>query len=661
VAYEQRDRRSQDFGQGGRGDAAALGNIDEVLAKEILSAGKEGPAAAARFVNVLPGNMRDGALALLQQAFGPPFVHEVVNGPAQAQVPDPKIIDEWHMTLLRGGESAALAYFNTAIPYKDRGVYEDALKKKWGARIVNRALGRESFVEQEAKERLAKHAAQQNAKVGGALAELDDEGPEEMKAAPAAAAVAAPVAAPAPTAAPAPAPVAPVAAPAPVDGKAFLEQARAKVAAEKQWGNDFNTRNADVVAPAPTPTPAPAPTAAAPEAAPKPEAAAEPVSKEERRKCTRELDGLMDLYDSLKPDNPADVHKFIEAAKVIDKWREIFPAARDDNNAYDAPNPHKHLKTWDRLRESFMRKADAATKKAPAAPAAKAAEPEPEAKPVVKDVAAAAPPVVSAAPAPAPAPVAVKESGVSLHEAIAEAQAQPVAQKPRATAEQGMDSLATQGSFKYRLERVQQIREGIMSGTLDHVDPDVSPEVIAQMKKHLGKISNDQLAAIQGYTSEDYENLNRTMRRPGADAKRTELLSGYIEEVRTGLAALPSYEGEVYRGLNLVPAIWAEWEKAFESGGTVADKAFSSSSTDTGIAEGFLKKGRAENKIPVYAQVLSRSGKQVEFISRSAFEHEVLFAGGAKFKVISIADGIGPDGLPRKEVFLREVLDEGAA
>ncbi|HUQ08491.1 MAG TPA: ADP-ribosyltransferase [Kofleriaceae bacterium] len=242
------------------------------------------------------------------------------------------------------------------------------------------------------------------------------------------------------------------------------------------------------------------------------------------------------------------------------------------------------------------------------------------------------------------------------------AQAAPATVATSSTKE-GIDSLNTEGSYDYRMDKVQQIRNDMVTGSQDYISPDVNPQVIEETKPHLGEggITNDQMVAIQGYTSQDYLAVNKVLRQPEADPAQTAKLAGYVESIRGGLNNLPSYEGEVFRGTAMSQRIWGMWQQAHAEGGTVSDAAFSSSSKDEQVAEDFLAKTRDPkdaSKVPVFCRILSRTGKQVEFLSRTANEAEVLFNTGAKFKIIYIEDGVGADGQPRKEVFLREVVDD---
>jgi len=284
---------------------------------------------------------------------------------------------------------------------------------------------------------------------------------------------------------------------------------------------------------------------------------------------------------------------------------------------------------------------------APASAEAKASAEATAAEGPVVTEAVTAPPTTEAPPAVA------DQAPADLSTTFAAAQA-----APGASAREGIDSLNTEGSYDYRLGKVAQIRQDMLTGSMDAMSPDVSADVVADTVPHLDGITDEQMVAIQAYTSQDYLALNKVMRQPDADPEQTARLAGYVEAVRSGLDALPSYEGEVYRGTAMSQRLWAMWEQAAADGGTVSDAAFSSSSKDTEVAEDFLRKTRDPSKVSVYCRIQSRTGKQIEFLSRTANEAEVLFNSGAKFKILYIEDGVGPDGLPRKEVFLREVVDD---
>ena len=330
-----------------------------------------------------------------------------------------------------------------------------------------------------------------------------------------------------------------------------------------------------------------------------------------------------------------------EAAAAIASAPAAIPAAPtagmpDERNVYEA-NRAAHDERWksDPMYARAMARIRGPVAAAPAAEqplAAPATTPEALAASEPEAVAALAPEAV-AAPGAATAP-------------------------PISSTREGLDSLNTPGAYDYRLQRVERLRQDILTGSETEISPDVTPETREQTREHIHQLSNEQLAAIQGYTSQDYKAINSAMRAPDADPAKAARLAGYIAAIHGGLDQLPSYEGEVYRGTSMSRAMWADWERAYAGGLPVSDAAFSSSSKSEAVAEDFLEQTRADDKVSVFCKIQSRSGKQVEFLSKTANELEVLFRGGAKFKIVYIADGTGPDGRPRKEVMLREVVDD---
>ncbi len=179
---------------------------------------------------------------------------------------------------------------------------------------------------------------------------------------------------------------------------------------------------------------------------------------------------------------------------------------------------------------------------------------------------------------------------------------------------------------------------------------DGSPEVAPAIED----LSSDEHHALRRYTSQDYAEINSVLRGQ-ADPEQAAALEGTIELIREGLGKLESYEGEVYRGTTLSPALFERWSEAHGAGEPVFDPAFSSSSRELEVAEDFLRNDRRDDRIPVLMTILSRSGKDVSELSRTPEEAEVLFDAATQFKILRMLEGVGPDGRDRKEIFLREL------
>ena len=70
--------------------------------------------------------------------------------------------------------------------------------------------------------------------------------------------------------------------------------------------------------------------------------------------AVREVNVFFDVVDTLKPDQPKDYKKFLDAAKPIAHWRAIFPSAKEGDRA------DKTLKQAEKERDRFLAKASAA-------------------------------------------------------------------------------------------------------------------------------------------------------------------------------------------------------------------------------------------------------------------------------------------------------------
>lgn len=124
-------------------------------------------------------------------------------------------------------------------------------------------------------------------------------------------------------------------------------------------------------------------------------------------------------------------------------------------------------------------------------------------------------------------------------------------------------------------------------------------------------IPNEDLVAIKGYTSDDYGALNKALRT--ADKAGLNKLKPYVLCAVSGLNQLPSFEGTVFRGidLNSLPKIL----RKYRAGSTVTELSFSSSSDAR--ASAFDK--------DTMMIIKSKNGKDVSFLSEFPNEKEILF------------------------------------
>ena len=142
----------------------------------------------------------------------------------------------------------------------------------------------------------------------------------------------------------------------------------------------------------------------------------------------------------------------------------------------------------------------------------------------------------------------------------------------------------------------------------------------------LANTSQEQVAAMIGYTSSDYQILNAALR--SKDPVELARLKPYIDNANAGLASLPNYSGPVYRGIDstrMPPDVVAQYLKPGE---VITERAYVSTSYVAG----------ANFPGDLQLTVMSKTGKQIDFLSMYAGEKEVLFAPGTSFKVLSVTD-----------------------
>ena len=127
----------------------------------------------------------------------------------------------------------------------------------------------------------------------------------------------------------------------------------------------------------------------------------------------------------------------------------------------------------------------------------------------------------------------------------------------------------------------------------------------------------EELVMLSYYTESGYFCMNPYLRNKTGGNQEVELL---IKTLNKGLAKLPNYQGLVRRGASLPEAI----RQQHSVGSIVTYDAYTSTST----ASGFPGKD--------IFLMYSKSGKPVMGFSGHEDENEVLFAPGAKFKVLDV-------------------------
>ncbi len=157
-------------------------------------------------------------------------------------------------------------------------------------------------------------------------------------------------------------------------------------------------------------------------------------------------------------------------------------------------------------------------------------------------------------------------------------------------------------------------------------DPIVGPS--------LAKASDEELIAIIGYTGMDYSRLNEALRGSTGDLKK---LASYVQHADEGLAKLPNYRGEVYRGTYLQSSELAKYKPGRE----VIEDAFTSTSKNPSTAFGGNTKFVIESKTGTDVESLSQLGNM---------EAEVLFRPATRFLVVDKVVNSGVTTIRLKEL-----------
>jgi hypothetical protein len=182
-------------------------------------------------------------------------------------------------------------------------------------------------------------------------------------------------------------------------------------------------------------------------------------------------------------------------------------------------------------------------------------------------------------------------------------------------------------------------------------------ESIATMNQFdLSVLNPEEIMAIYGYTTEDYNTINPILRdiQPArfdaaAWSKAKTDFEQYTKSLTIGLKKLPAYTGFVFRGGNLPESVIATMRKDK----IFTDKAFVSTSFSHGFA--------GEHQILIEAK--GKNGKDVSSFSIfKEAEGEVLFLPGTKFavkEIIEHAETVPSGGAPASKKKPHEKLRQG--
>ncbi|MGD9711812.1 MAG: ADP-ribosyltransferase [Thermomicrobiales bacterium] len=176
------------------------------------------------------------------------------------------------------------------------------------------------------------------------------------------------------------------------------------------------------------------------------------------------------------------------------------------------------------------------------------------------------------------------------------------------------------------------------------------PNLRAKLKDAVKHLSDDELAAVHGYTTDwkklefgnkkDYQRINTALRLHDAD--EIAFLQDYIDLLKSGLAKLPAYEGDVFR--TMAVADYDKFKTQFVVGEVWRDHGFMSTS--------HTRPEQITDKAPNIMMTLAKtkSGHIVEGVSAYDTEREVLFMPNTPFRVLSLSEKDGILTLIVKEV-----------
>jgi hypothetical protein len=134
-------------------------------------------------------------------------------------------------------------------------------------------------------------------------------------------------------------------------------------------------------------------------------------------------------------------------------------------------------------------------------------------------------------------------------------------------------------------------------------------------------LTSDDIWALADYTGSGYEDLNSALRSDAVDASQ----HARVEALNSALEKLPSYQGPVIRGTNLLPEVLAQ----YRPGEFFIEKGFMSTTTNTAVARSPMFAGNVEFRI------LSNAGRDISPVSMFPGEQEILFPAGTRFYVVS--------------------------
>jgi hypothetical protein len=174
------------------------------------------------------------------------------------------------------------------------------------------------------------------------------------------------------------------------------------------------------------------------------------------------------------------------------------------------------------------------------------------------------------------------------------------------------------------LSRYDDVPQG-PQGTWRHLDDPALDPWLDEVSRAHPELDRDGIRGIWDYTTDNgYDTMNNAMR---GDGPIDPAVQDRIDATNRGLDQLPSYEGTTYRGTNLPDSV----VERINNGGNLSDGAFTSSSLDPDVAQGFMNLGRDN---PTSITIQGHSGTNVGPFSAAQGEAEILFRGGTEFQVL---------------------------
>ncbi len=167
-----------------------------------------------------------------------------------------------------------------------------------------------------------------------------------------------------------------------------------------------------------------------------------------------------------------------------------------------------------------------------------------------------------------------------------------------------------------------------------------------ELNKDDENILGEEKKALKSYTSSDYREINRYIRK--GRRPPNEELENYIKSVSSGINKLDKHEGTVYRAESPIKEL-SEYLNDFQKGNEIQFASFTSTTKEKSVIDNF---GSGD----LVYQIKSKNGREIEEYSDVKQEKEVLFDTETNFKVSKVKQKKLKNGmLIGLEIFLEEI------